>query len=179
MPGILPSWAVTGGDLELHPGGHPGQRARFKTPGLCKITGRTAPLAPAWPECEAKRGDFALPSGTPAAGRRPDHRLPASQALLPGLLPVPGAKEEAPVCGLLKHPGPSRQGQLVAASDTFAVPLWLCPTSIPHYVCIIEFHYRLISITISSWVHCVFIRVFSISQLLDFFRVMFCCEFLS
>ena len=92
--------------------------------------------------------------------------------------PSPGAKEEAPVCGLLKHPGPSRQGQLVAASDTLAVPLWLCPTSIPHYVCIIEFHYRLISLTISSWVHCVFIRVFSISQLLDFFRVMF-CEFLS
>lgn len=162
MPGILPSWAVTGGDLELHPGGHPGQRARFKTPGLCKITGMTAPLSPAWPECEEKRGDFALPSGTPV-----------------GLLPVPRAKEEAPVCGLLKHPGPSRQGQLVAASDTFAVPLWLCPTSIPHYVCIIEFHYRLISVTISSWVHCVFIRVFSTFQLLDFFRVMFCCEFLS
>lgn len=64
MPGIPPSRVVTSCDLELHLGGHLGQTACFKSPGLCRLTGRAAPLAPGWPDHKEKLEDFAPPLGT-------------------------------------------------------------------------------------------------------------------
>lgn len=141
MPGIPPSRVVTSCNLELHLGGHLGQTACFKSPGLCRLTGRAAPLAPGWPDHKEKLGDFAPPLGTPAVCRRRGHQLPASNPSLrlcfPASFRICGAKQETPVCGFLKDRGLSRQGQVVLASNTFAGPLWLCPTSILLYIFII------------------------------------------
>ena len=114
MPGILPSRAVNGSDLEPHPGGHLAQRTFLKAPGLCKIMSRATPSDPAWSD-PARRSQ-----GTPYRPQAPlQFRASLASASNSSKAPTswPFSHFQGQGGGtwtwLLKERRLSRQGQLV------------------------------------------------------------------